>query len=65
MNRFRRAWIIVATAALHASAGIVWAQEDSGPAEHEEGWLKWAVAGGLAVVICITGFINAKRTHLT
>ena len=65
MNWFRRNGIIVAAAALHASAEIVWAQKDSGPADHEEGWLKWAVAGGLAVVICITGFINAKRTHLS
>ena len=66
MNRFRGTWIIVAAAmALHASAGIVWAQKDGKVPDHEESWLKWAIAGGLAVVICITGFINAKRSHLT
>ena len=66
MNRFRATWIIgVPALALHVSAGIVWAQRNAQVPDHEEGWLKWAVAAGLGVVICITGFVNAKRSHLT
>lgn len=30
----------------------------------DNGWLQWGVAIGLAVVICISGFINSKRSHL-
>lgn len=65
MNRIRlAAFTFAVTIPLHVSAGLVWAQKDGKVPEHEEGWLKWAVAAGLAVVICITGFINAKRSHL-
>lgn len=66
MNRFPATWIIAATAlALHVSAGTAWAQRNGNVPDHEESWLKWAIAAGLAVVVCITGFINAKRSHLT
>ena len=35
------------------------------PADQEAGWVEWAIATGLAVLICITAFINPKRSHLT
>ena len=50
---------------LHVCAATVWAQKNAPVPDEEDGWLKWAVAAGLAVVICVTGFLNAKRSHLT
>lgn len=30
----------------------------------EASWLVWAVLAGAAVIICATGFMNPKRSHL-
>ena len=66
MKRIRTGCFAAASAIfLHLSPGIAWAQQDGVAPEAEETWLKWAVAAGLAVIICITGFINARRSHLT
>lgn len=65
MARFRRFWLIIApAAALHLSAGLVFAQKAARIPDEEEGWLKWAIAAGLGVIICITGLLNAKRSHM-
>ncbi len=29
------------------------------------GMLQWVVAGGIAVVVCLTAFLNPKRSHMT
>ena len=40
------------------------AQATGQPVERESGWLTWVVAGGIIGVVCLTGFLNAKRSHL-
>ncbi len=66
MGRMRRFWMVAGPAVVvHVSAGAAWAQKEARVPDEEDGWLKFAVAFGLAVVICTTGFINAKRSHLT
>lgn len=56
--------ILTLAAAVHLSPAIAWAQKSTVSADEEQGWMKWAIAAGLGVVICVTGFINAKRSHL-
>lgn len=57
--------ILTLATVVHVSPAIAWAQKSAVAADEEKSWLKWAVALGLGVVICGTGFINAKRSHLT
>lgn len=33
-------------------------------ANEESGWLVWTVLAGAGLIICATGFMNAKRSHL-
>ena len=40
------------------------AQAPGRPVEREGGWLTWVVAGGIILVVCLTGFLKAKRSHL-
>jgi len=42
----------------------VFAQATGNPVEREGGWLTWVVAGGIIGIVCLTGFLNAKRSHL-
>ncbi len=64
-----RSWFVrfalVGGVALHVTSAIAWAQKEARVTEEEGGMLKWAIAVGLAVVICAVGFINAKRSHMT
>ena len=46
------------------SNGVAVAQTPGTPMERESGWLTWVIAGGLIIVVCLTGFLNAKRSHL-
>jgi len=46
------------------SNGVVVAQARGTVVERESGWLTWVIAGGLIIVVCLTGFLNAKRSHL-
>ena len=66
MNR-KRARIggaAAAMVALHATAGSVFAQTTPTLPPEEGGWIKWAIAGGVLAVVCLVGFLNAKRSHL-
>ena len=51
--------------AIHATGTAAWAQKLARPPEPEGGMLKVAVAVGLGIVICGSGFLAAKRSHLT
>ncbi len=46
------------------SNGVAVAQAPGRPVDRESGWLTWVVAGGIIVVVCLSGFLNAKRSHL-
>lgn len=62
----RRRWgLIAAGLAVHLAAGTAWAQRASRVVDDDSGLLQWGITVGLAVVICITAFINPKRSHLT
>ncbi len=52
------AWLI------HVLAGGAWAQTPTRPPETEGAVLQWVIAGGLLIVIGISGFLNPKRSHL-
>jgi hypothetical protein len=41
-----------------------WAQRPARLPEDESGILQWVIAAGIAVVICVTAFLNPKRSHL-
>ncbi len=49
----------------HATASTVWAQTPANLPDEDGGMMKWAIAGGLAALICAAGFMNAKRSHMT
>ena len=49
---------------VHAASGLVWAQKDARPVDDDSGMLQWGVALGLGVAICLSGMLNAKRSHL-
>jgi len=55
---------IVAAVFVHGSALSAWAQKPTKPPEGDSGVLPWVIAAGIAVVICITAFLNPKRSHL-
>ncbi len=41
-----------------------WAQKPTKPIEGDGGVLPWVIGAGIAVVICVTAFMNPKRSHL-
>jgi len=51
--------------ALTVMSRVALAQSPATVAEEESGWLVWAVFLGAALVICATGFMNPKRSHLS
>lgn len=55
---------IIAAVVVHGSALSAWAQKPIKPPEDDGGVLTWVVAAGIAVIICITAFLNPKRSHL-
>ena len=55
---------IIAAVVVHGSALSAWAQKPIKPPEDDGGVLPWVVAAGIAVVICVTAFLNPKRSHL-
>ena len=55
---------IIAAVVVHGTAVSAWAQKPIRPPEDEGGVLTWVVAAGIAVVICVTAFLNPKRSHL-
>ncbi len=62
----RHTWLstLVAAAAVHGAAFSAWAQKPARPAEDDSGVLQWVIAAGIVVVICVTAFLNPKRSHL-
>ena len=62
----RHAWLrtLVAAAVVHGAALSAWAQKPTRPPEDDSGILQWAIAAGIVVVICVTAFLNPKRSHL-
>ena len=49
---------------LHVLGGTALAQKSVTMAKGEgSGSLPWLIAGGIAVIVCVTGFLNPKRTH--
>lgn len=65
LMRLRRIWVVAAGAlAIHFSTAPAWAQRAGRVAEEEEGGLlRWGIAVGLAIVICVSAFLNPKRSH--
>jgi len=55
---------IIAAIIVHGLAVSAWAQKPIKPPEDDGGVLPWVVAAGIAVVICVTAFLNPKRSHL-
>ena len=62
----KHAWLktVIAAVIVHGSALSAWAQKPTKPPEGDGGFLPWVVAAGIAVVICVTAFLNPKRSHL-
>ena len=62
----KHVWLRVVGAAVvvHGSALSAWAQKPAKLAEDDSGILQWVIAAGIAVVICVTAFLNPKRSHL-
>ncbi|MEK7731483.1 MAG: hypothetical protein AAB363_06455 [Planctomycetota bacterium] len=55
---------VIAAVIVHGSALSAWAQKPTKPPEGDGGVLPWVVGAGIAVVICVTAFLNPKRSHL-
>lgn len=51
-------------AGVHLSAVAALAQRPGRTPDEDGGALQWVVVAGVAVVICLTGFMNSKRSHL-
>lgn len=56
--------LAVGAFAFHVSAVAALAQRPGQIPDEDGGMLQWAVVGGVGVVICLTGFLNSKRSHL-
>ena len=56
--------MVVAGLVVHGAALSAWAQKPAKPPEDDSGVLQWVVAAGIAVIICVTAFMNPKRSHL-
>lgn len=62
----RRVFQIAAGFGVVSAMGpVAMAQSPATVAEPESGWLVWVVFLGAALVICATGFMNPKRSHLS
>lgn len=62
----KHAWLKTVFAAVIVLGSVLpaWAQKPTRPPEGDGGVLPWVVALGIAVVICVTAFLNPKRSHL-
>ncbi|GAG39491.1 unnamed protein product [marine sediment metagenome] len=64
LMRLRPTWVVAAGAlAIHFSTAPAWAQRPGHVVEEEGGLLQWGIAVGLAIVICVSAFLNPKRSH--
>lgn len=49
---------------LHALGDVALAQKPVKMAEDAgNGAMVWLIAGGIMVIVCVTAFLNPKRTH--
>jgi hypothetical protein len=55
---------IAAAAAVALLADSAMAQAPGRVPGEDAGYLQWIVFGGIAFVVCATGFLNPKRSHL-
>ncbi|MGB2988066.1 MAG: hypothetical protein WBE26_19530 [Phycisphaerae bacterium] len=66
VTRPQQRWVMLAgMLVVHFAAATAWAQQEASAPEEEGGLLKWGIAAGLAVVVCISAFLNPKRSHLS
>ena len=64
LRSVRRGWLAAGVLlAMHATAGSAWAQNAVRLPEEDKGLVQWAVALGIIILICISAFMNPKRTH--
>ena len=56
--------VVVSAGAFLATSGRALAQTPATVANEESSYLVWVVFAGAALIICATGFMNAKRSHL-
>jgi hypothetical protein len=56
--------IVASTGFFIASGGPVLAQAPGKVANEEASYLVWVVFAGAVLVICASGFMNPKRSHL-
>ncbi len=56
--------LTAAVAAVVLLADSAMAQAPGRVPGEDSGYLQWIVFGGIAVVVCATGFLNSKRSHL-
>ncbi len=50
---------------VHLLASSASAQTPGNVPGEDGGYLQWAIALGLGVVVCATAFLNPKRSHMT
>ncbi len=58
-----RTWV-ASMVLIHLASFPAQAQVHATLPGEDGGMLQWGVAAGVAVVICLTGFLNPKRSHL-
>jgi len=56
--------IAVSAGVFMAASGSALGQAPGNVANEESSYLVWAVFAGAALIICATGFMNPKRSHL-
>ena len=56
--------LIVSVGAFLATSGRALSQTPGTVANEESSYLIWVVFAGAALIICATGFMNPKRSHL-
>jgi hypothetical protein len=56
---------VVGGAVVHVAAASALAQQPARLPEGGSGVLQWVIAAGIGVIVCITAFLNPKRSHLT
>ena len=61
--RYRRP-AVVAMLTVHMLAVSAQAQRTGKVPDEEGGLLQWCIAAGIVLVVCITAFLNPKRSHL-
>ena len=67
VGRSRRPWVVLLVGlAVQFASTPAWAQMPVHQMpEEESGMLPWGIAVGLAAIICVSAFLNPKRSHLT